>query len=122
MVADGREPADYRYGVIRSWLVTDDRERDWPAVREGERYKMRFYNQWFTESGDDVDWLDPAADNIPQRWIVGSASEVADELRDFIGRYGFTDVACNGAQVGVPIERMTENLERFANDVMPRFR
>ena len=35
----GRDPGAYRVGIIRGCLVTDDRERDWPAVRAAERYR-----------------------------------------------------------------------------------
>ena len=50
-VAHGRRrSAQYRVGIIRGCLVTDDRERDWPLVREAERYRMRLYNRFFAES------------------------------------------------------------------------
>ena len=36
----GRSPADYRVGIIRSILVTDDKASDWEPVRTSERYRM----------------------------------------------------------------------------------
>ena len=36
----GRDPAGYRVGIIRSCLVTDDPEPDWPPVRAAERRRM----------------------------------------------------------------------------------
>ena len=44
-------PAAYRVGIIRGCLVTDDRERDWPAVRAAERYRGQLYARFFAESG-----------------------------------------------------------------------
>jgi alkanesulfonate monooxygenase SsuD/methylene tetrahydromethanopterin reductase-like flavin-dependent oxidoreductase (luciferase family) len=36
--AVGRSPDMRRVGIIRSYFVTDDPEREWPAVRAAERY------------------------------------------------------------------------------------
>src|SRR5260370_7829660 len=47
--ADGRDPASYRIGIIRSCLVTDDRERDWGAVRIAERRRMEVDNRFRKE-------------------------------------------------------------------------
>ena len=32
-------------------LVTDDPERDWPPVRDAERYRMRVYSRFSEEAG-----------------------------------------------------------------------
>src|SRR5438477_496419 len=44
--ASGRNPDNYRVGIIRSCLVTDDAERDWPAVRAAERYRGQIYRSF----------------------------------------------------------------------------
>ena len=49
----GRDPAAHRIGLIKSCLVTDDKERDWPAVREGERRRMSVYAQFRADAGGD---------------------------------------------------------------------
>ena len=43
----GRNPDDYRVGIIRSILVTDDKAKDWAPVRASERYRMQLYRQFF---------------------------------------------------------------------------
>jgi hypothetical protein len=48
LAGSGRNPADYH---IRSCLVTDDKQRDWPAVRDGERRRMAIYNQCRAAAG-----------------------------------------------------------------------
>ena len=50
--AQGRSPAEHRVGIIRSILVTDDKERDWAMVRAAERYRMQLYQRFFEESGE----------------------------------------------------------------------
>ncbi len=47
--ADGRDPKAFRIGIIRSCLVTDDRERDWGQVRIAERRRMEIYNRFREE-------------------------------------------------------------------------
>ena len=44
--AQGGDPSEFRLGIIRSCLVTDDRERDWAAVRPAERRRMEVYNRF----------------------------------------------------------------------------
>src|SRR5206468_10379200 len=44
--ASGRNPDLYRVGIIRSCLVTDDAERDWPPVRAAERYRGQIYRSF----------------------------------------------------------------------------
>ena len=119
--ARGRDPAELRIGIIRPWLVTDDRERDWPAIRAGEIYKRDLYREWALTSRERVpDFADP--ERIPQTWITGDAEHCARELRKFIDDYGFTDLVTWAAPPGVPPAKLSASLERFAREVMPRLR
>jgi len=124
--AAGRRADDFRVGIIRPWLVTRDRERDWPAVRAAERYKGRIYADWLRESGDAVTLAaagaSPDARPIPQTWIVGDAEECRAELARFVAEFGVTDVVTWGVPPGVAPEAMNASLERFASEVMPLLR
>jgi alkanesulfonate monooxygenase SsuD/methylene tetrahydromethanopterin reductase-like flavin-dependent oxidoreductase (luciferase family) len=118
--ADGGDPDDYRVGIIRSVYVTDDRERDWPMIREAERFRMGVYTKFMAETPDEYAWGHPEA--IPQNVIVGTAEECVAELRSFIERYGITDMATSGLPPGIDPEFMAGNLERLANEVIPHLR
>jgi alkanesulfonate monooxygenase SsuD/methylene tetrahydromethanopterin reductase-like flavin-dependent oxidoreductase (luciferase family) len=109
-----------RVGIIRPWLVTDDKERDWPAIREAERYRMQVYARFFSEAGASFTIGSP--DDIPQRWIIGDAAEVETQLGAFIEELGLTDVMTHGVPPGLRPERLTPSLERFAREVIPRLR
>ena len=109
-----------RVGLIRSWMVTDDKERDWPPVRAAERYRMELYGRFFEEA--EASFGLEAKDAIPQTWAVGSAAHVEAALADSIERFGITDLICWGAPPGVAPEAMNLPLERFAHEVMPRLR
>lgn len=122
----GRDPAAYRVGIIRPWLVTDEADRLWPRIREAERYRLAQYAQWFGEAGDQEMLGGGSAAGtrgggwIPQSYIVGDADHVAGELARFAAEYGFTDVVSWGAPPGIEPELMNESHERFAREVMPR--
>ena len=51
LAGSGRDPQDYRVGIIRSCLVTDDVERDWPPVRAADRYRGKVYRSFTPGTG-----------------------------------------------------------------------
>ncbi len=122
--AAGRDPDNYRIGIIRNVFVTDDQERDWPPLREAERYRMRVYSRFFEEAGlvpgGSAQLTD--AERIPQRTIIGDVDHCVDELVQFIREFGLTDVVSWGSAPGVQPATMTPMMERFATEVAPRVR
>jgi alkanesulfonate monooxygenase SsuD/methylene tetrahydromethanopterin reductase-like flavin-dependent oxidoreductase (luciferase family) len=123
LTGSGRDPAKYRVGLIKSCLVTDERERDWPPVRDAERRRMAVYNQFRAESGGHggVAGITEQA-RIPQTWIVGSVDECVDQMAAFIREYGLTDVVTWAVPPGMRPGQMNASLEKFARDVAPRLR
>jgi alkanesulfonate monooxygenase SsuD/methylene tetrahydromethanopterin reductase-like flavin-dependent oxidoreductase (luciferase family) len=121
--ASGRNPENYRVGIIRPCLVTDDRERDWPAVRAGERRRMEVYSRFREEAGGHggVAGITEEA-RIPQTWIVGDVDHCVNELAAFIREHGLTDIVTWAVPPGMRPEQMNTHLERFARDVAPRLR
>ena len=113
----GKDPNDYRVGIIRSVYVTDDKERDWPVIREAERFRMGVYNTFMAETPDEYGW--GSGDGIPQNVIIGTPSEVIGQLKAFIDAYGITDIATSGLPPGIDPEFMAANLERLAREVIP---
>jgi alkanesulfonate monooxygenase SsuD/methylene tetrahydromethanopterin reductase-like flavin-dependent oxidoreductase (luciferase family) len=121
--ADGRDPASYRIGIIRSCLVTDDRERDWGAVRIAERRRMEVYNRFREEAGGHGGVAGITDEQrIPQTWVVGNVDHCVAELAAFIEEYGLTDIVTWAVPPGMRPEEMSASLERFARDVAPRLR
>jgi alkanesulfonate monooxygenase SsuD/methylene tetrahydromethanopterin reductase-like flavin-dependent oxidoreductase (luciferase family) len=119
----GGDPGAYRVGIIRSCLITDDRERDWPAVRDGERRRMAVYNQFRAAAGGHGGVAGITEETrIPQTWVVGNVDECVTELAGFIREFGLTDIVTWGVPPGMRPEQMAPSLERFARDVAPRLR
>ncbi|HEX7036397.1 MAG TPA: LLM class flavin-dependent oxidoreductase [Pseudomonadales bacterium] len=113
----GRDPAAHRVGIIRSTLVTDDRETDWPLVRAAEKYRMALYQRFFQESGEGFG--DPA-EVIPQTWVVGNVDHCVEELTRFVTEFGITDVVTMAVPPGLRAAQMAPSLERLFRDVVPR--
>ncbi len=115
----GRNPADYRVGIIRSILVTDDRGADWPVIRAAERYRMQLYQRFFEESGQG---FGEKGEPIPQTWIVGDVDSCVEELKAFIGEFGITDIVTMAVPPGLRVEQMSDSLERLFKEVVPRLK
>ncbi len=115
--AAGRDPADCRVGIIRSVLVTDDRNTDWPVVRAAERYRMALYQRFFEESGQG---FGEQGEPIPQTWIIGSVAHCVDEIERFVDTFGITDIVTMAVPPGLRAEQMASSLERLFKEVVPR--
>jgi alkanesulfonate monooxygenase SsuD/methylene tetrahydromethanopterin reductase-like flavin-dependent oxidoreductase (luciferase family) len=121
LTSSGRDPADYRVGIIRSCFVTNNRDRDWPAVRAAERYRGQLYSRFFAEAGRHVSWYRDES-RIPQTWVVGNADHCVAELSAFIDEHGITDLVTWAVPPGLRPQQMNPSLERFAREVVPRLR
>ncbi len=115
----GRNPTDYRVGIIRSILVTEDRDKDWQAVRAAERYRMALYQRFFEESGEGFGEKGPP---VPQTWVVGDVDECVAELLKFIDEFGITDIVSMAVPPGMRAEQMGDSLEKLFTQVVPRIK
>ncbi|MDA1073699.1 MAG: LLM class flavin-dependent oxidoreductase [Proteobacteria bacterium] len=114
--SSGRKPADYRIGIIRSILVTDDRNTDWQVVRAAERYRMALYQRFFKESGEG---LGERGAPVPQTWIVGNVQECVEQITGFINDFGITDIVSMAVPPGLRAEQMAMSLEKLFTEVAP---
>src|SRR4051795_433868 len=119
--ASGRNPDNYRVGIIRSCLVSSDLERDWPAVRAAERYRGQVYRSFNKdESAAGGVSGNTREASIPQTWVVGNVEHCVKELTSFVREYGITDLVTWAVPPGMRPEQMNGSLERFVRDVAPR--
>ena len=119
LTASGRNPRDYRVGIIRSILVTDDRNTDWTMVRAAERYRMELYKRFFEESGEG---MGEKGEPVPQTWVVGDVEHCVEELKGFIDTFGITDIVTMAVPPGLRAEQMAPSLERLFKEVVPRLK
>jgi alkanesulfonate monooxygenase SsuD/methylene tetrahydromethanopterin reductase-like flavin-dependent oxidoreductase (luciferase family) len=118
----GPDAAQHRVGLIRSFLVTDDPERDGRAWKDAERYRMAAYSTLFAETPDDYGDGWRADDAIPQKLFIGDADACVAEIDRMRTVFGITDLVSAGLPPGVDPDDMAGNLERLAHDVLPRVR
>ncbi len=120
---EGADPHSFRVGIIRSCLVTDNRERDWAAVRIAERRRMEVYNRFREEAGGHGGVAGITEEmRIPQTWVVGDVEHCVTELSAFIEEYRLTDIVSWAVPPGMKPEEMNASLERYARDVAPRLK
>ena len=115
----GRQTRDYRVGIIRSILVTDDRNTDWPLIRAAEKYRMQLYQRFFEESGEG---FGDSGEPVPQTWIVGNEDECVEQLVDFITKFGVTDIVTMAVPPGLRADQMTDSLQMLFTRVAPRLK
>lgn len=121
----GHELTSRRVGILKSVLVTEDPERDWPEVRTAERYRMNSYGSFAADSrhspGNKADtYANPAL--IPQTWVVGDVATCVVQLIEFIRGFGITDIVTWALPPGFHPDRMNPSLERFVGEVAPQVR
>ena len=118
LAQEGRSPTDHRVGILRSILVTDDKDADWPSVRSAERYRMAFYQRLFDESGEGFGDGEP----VPQNWIVGNVDQCVEQLKDFVTTFGITDIVTMAVPPGLRPQQMASSLQRLFTQVAPRLK
>jgi len=115
----GGNPRDRRVGIIRSVLVTDDRNTDWPVIRAAEVYRNQIYQRFFEESGEG---FGEKGEPVPQTWIIGSVDDCVAKLSEFIEAFGITDIVTMAVPPGLRADQMTVSLESLFTNVVPRLK
>jgi alkanesulfonate monooxygenase SsuD/methylene tetrahydromethanopterin reductase-like flavin-dependent oxidoreductase (luciferase family) len=89
---------------------------EWDDVAEHLLYQYNRYREW--GGGQTIE----SADELPRdRYLVGSADEVAAGVRALIERTGCDRMFFWARPPGLSIDLANRSLESFAHDVMPRF-
>jgi alkanesulfonate monooxygenase SsuD/methylene tetrahydromethanopterin reductase-like flavin-dependent oxidoreductase (luciferase family) len=114
----GVEP---RIGVIKEvWIENDPRRLD--EARERLKSMWRHYSTYWVEGEDERDERrEQVVSGIAGKAVMGSAEQVLDELAQLV-EAGASTVACRIRFDSTDTARVTENLERFAVDVLPYLR
>ncbi|MGH2586459.1 MAG: LLM class flavin-dependent oxidoreductase [Dehalococcoidia bacterium] len=118
----GEDVDTYQCVTRRSFHVTDDPERAWAQVGPHIVYQTEAYEAWGSAGLNAM--TDPATTEARARqtWFIGSAVEVAEQIRAYHQRLPFTQFIGFGVPPGMEPEAMNPALERFAREVMPLLR
>ena len=96
-------------------------------MRASAHYTGALYERWYGEAADrpaDVARLrTPAAPDARRAaWTIGTADEVAAGIRGWQQTGPYTHLLLPATPAGLPPAQTTPWLERFAREVLPRFK
>lgn len=121
LAKQGRKPAEFRVGLIKSWFLSDQGRDDplWQTIRERERYRGSTYAPWLAAG-----YVRPAPGAVPidQGYMIGSASDLIQQIDAATKALPLTDIISWATPPGMDPEEMNPKLERFAQEVIPHFR
>lgn len=126
LAASGDDATAYRVLVHRPALASDDAAGLWQRLRAGEQERGQRPAIWPWETGRSQ--VLPAAAGHPGepllngRYIIGTAAQVIEEIATYRERVPVTELVGWGVPLGLHPGEMYPLLERFAREVMPRFR
>ncbi|MCC7363008.1 MAG: LLM class flavin-dependent oxidoreductase [Dehalococcoidia bacterium] len=117
----GRDPRDYRIGMIKAWFVSAQGRDDavWHEARERERYRAGTHAPWLRAG-----YIQPGPGIVPidQSYMVGTPAEVIRLIDAQAKELPLTDIIGWATPPGMDPQTMNPYLERFAREVMPHFR
>lgn len=128
-VADeGRDPAAMTVAVLRSVILSDDPGAAWEDVKEHVRWRSERYGQWYGEADDlpqDRDWTQRMRTATDEPGAMANLiKDVPTEIAEVeeLQRAGVDCVIYFATFPGYPPSKMLPTWERFAREVIPRFR
>jgi len=104
------------FPIHRDLCVADDFDQAWEIAGDGVRRSYQEYVQY------GMDYFESQWEGIKHKALFfGSPDDVAAKVEDFAAA-GYNHFVFRAQWLGMPIERSMEIVERFAREVMPRFR
>ncbi len=116
LVAAGFADRDRTYPIHRDLCIADSKDE---AFALAERYVKQSYGE-YAQYG--LEYFDTMFEEFKQKSLFfGSPDEIAEKIKDFAGA-GFNHFVFRTQWLGCPPAVSRSIVERFANEVMPRFR
>lgn len=119
-----KKPFPTEWPLRREVFVADSREEAIEAVRPYLGLKYATYHAWGqSEPMPEGETLGLDFDDLLEnRFIFGTADEVAEEIVDYCKLFGTNHFITSCQWPGMPHSLVMEGIHRFAEDVMPRVR
>lgn len=114
--------------LLQNTFVTEDPERDWPAVHAGIGHQLGVYRGW--RSGSDVPGVPlqvtpPSEDDIRRTTAYGTPEQVIEYLAGTVGvlgSYPESHLVVRLHYPGMDVGLAARSIELFAREVAPRLR
>ncbi|MEX2229568.1 MAG: LLM class flavin-dependent oxidoreductase [Dehalococcoidia bacterium] len=125
----GRDPQAMTVAVLRSVILSDDPGAAWEDVRDHVRWRGERYGQWYGEAGDlpqDVARMEQLRSGAVQAGgamanLIKDVPAAIAEIEE-LARLGVDCVIYFATFPGYSPSKMLPTWERFAKEVIPRFR
>lgn len=112
----GHDETGMTFPIHRDLCIADSQEE---AFAIAEEHAKRSYGE-YVQYG--MDYFESQWEGIRQKALFfGSPDDVAARIEDFAS-VGYNHFVFRAQWLGLPMERTVEIIERFAREVMPRFR
>lgn len=112
----GHDETGMTFPIHRDLCVADSQEEAFAIAEEHAKQSYGEYVQY------GMDYFESQWDGIRQKALFfGSPDDIAARIEDFASA-GYNHFAFRTQWLGLPMERTVEIIERFAREVMPRFR
>jgi alkanesulfonate monooxygenase SsuD/methylene tetrahydromethanopterin reductase-like flavin-dependent oxidoreductase (luciferase family) len=124
LAAGGHDPATARMAGQIEFLVTDDPDRTWAAVKDHVIYRWNSYNRDMFEGtkreSDPPQHFDTV--EIGDTFLMGTSEQVASEIRRRVADLPVTDIYSWSDFPGIPEEMIDRHIELTFNEVAPLLR
>ena len=112
----GHDESGMTFPIHRDLCLADSTEEAFAIAEEAAKRSYGEYVQY------GMDYFESQWDGIREKALFfGTADDIAARIEDFAAA-GYNHFVFRAQWLGLPIERTVEIIERFAKDVMPRFR
>jgi len=126
---EGRDPKAMTVAVLRSVILSDDPGAAWEDVKDHVRWRGERYGQWYGEAGDlpqDIARMEQLRSGAVQAGgtmanLIKDVPAAIAEVEE-LERLGVDCVIYFATFPGYAPSKMVPTWERFAKEVIPRFR
>ncbi len=124
LAAGGHDPKVARLSGQVEFFLSDDPEKTWAEIGEHVLYRWSSYNRYMFEGtsreADAGEHFDPKV--MTDRFVIGTAEEVASAIRDRTEGLPVTDLYTWSDYPGIPDETVDRHLERTFSELAPLLR
>jgi hypothetical protein len=121
----GKDPSKARMTGGNPWMVvSNDPERTFDLYAPGVMYWYNSYAKWFEGTDTNVWPYLESVDDLKRLKMLSvvTPEEAVKQIKALVAEVPVETFGIAIAPPGVPVSKVTDNLELFANKVMPHFK
>ena len=123
--AAGKDPEQARIAGGHFWMiVSEDPEKSWRELGPHILYQLNLYSEWLEKAGQQLFPRMPDVEAVKASGVASilTPTDAVRAIENYLANVPLERYFTWTIPPGVPVKRMNEHLELFANKVMPHFR